>query len=522
MKSKIGSPTIAVSVLLGCASACGLDRIDYWTVRLFENRLNADLLRGVGLRTTKIITDPIYQEMSFGSDPEFIDIFKKVIDTKVFQRLRRITQLGLASYVFPGATHTRFSHSLGVAYLARTVLVHLKETESPIEITPSKFNSVVLAALLHDIGHGPFSHSFERMLDVEDAPDHEEWTRLLISQETSDVGRCLRQGSINVESIRSVFGNSSSSGLDRPLTQIVSSQLDVDRMDYLIRDSHFAGLAVGRFDVNYLIHSLAVIKHRENGPATLGINRKGVKAYEGFCIARQLMNRTLYYHHNIQVLEYMMERFLRLVIKHLDDIKGASAELIPRYFRRVATALQGTFVKQDFMNEAYADYVVVSEDSVWTVVAAAAEGRLTKELATPAEQLLTRDILEHLYISPGKKGLLGEALRDEGFKVEEDFHLLDSETTMYKGLGGRGVFVLDEQNNVEEVTKHSETISAFRDRPEIESFLVLLNPSKAEGIKRTADGGQFLLLRNKRQGPSRILPKSEKQLDRIKPGTAKT
>src|SRR5579872_7523187 len=104
--------------------------------------------------------------MSFGSDPTFMNTLKRVMDTKVFQRLRRITQLGLASYVFPGATHTRFSHSLGAAFLARTVMLHLQETESLDDIPTSTFNSVILAALLHDIGHGPFSHSFERVLDV--------------------------------------------------------------------------------------------------------------------------------------------------------------------------------------------------------------------------------------------------------------------------------------------------------------------------------------------------------------------
>jgi hypothetical protein len=481
------------------------------------------------VRTTKIITDPIYQEMSFGSDPEFIRTFKQVTDTKAFQRLRRITQLGLASYVFPGATHTRFSHSLGVAYLARTVLLHLKESESPLEITPPKFDSVVLAALLHDIGHGPFSHSFERILkEVKGAPKHEEWTCLLISHPSSDIGRGLRQRGVDVDSITSVFNNSAGGIIDRPLKQIVSSQLDVDRMDYLIRDSHFAGIAVGRFDVNYLIHSLAVIEHGANGPATLGINRKGVKAYEGFSVARQLMNRTLYYHHNIQVLEFMMERFLRLVVTHLGDIKGDAASLVPGYFKRVASALQGNFEKQAFMNDAYFDYEQLTEDVVWTMITAAAARRLTPTLVSPAEQLLTRSILQHFYVSPGKKGLLLESLSNDGFRDGEDFYLLDSATTMYKGLGGQGVFVQDEQGDVDEIPRHSETISAFRDRPEAESFLIVLNQSRAEEIKKTAEGGQFLLLRKNRQNVARIPPKRETHSERdtssdtVVPGTPKS
>ena len=465
--------------------------------------------------------------MSFGSDPEFLRAFKQVIDTKVFQRLRRITQLGLASYVFPGATHTRFSHSLGAAYLARTVLLHLQETGALNNVASTTFNSVVLAALLHDVGHGPFSHSFERILDVaEGAPSHEDWTSVLISHESSEVGRCLRQNEIDAEMISSVFGGSSSNLLNRPLRQIVSSQLDVDRMDYLIRDSHFAGMSVGRFDVNYLIHSLSVINHGDGGPATLGINRKGVKAYEGMCVARQFMNRTLYYHHNIQVLEYMMERFLRLVIKHIDDITGASRSLIPSYFLRVPRTAERKFMKQEFMNEAYADYIQITEDAVWTLIAAAAEGRLTPTLVTPAEQLLTRQILDHFYISPGKKKLLGEALSEDGFEEEEDFHLLEVQTTLYKSPGGKSpddksVFVQDEENKVEDITRHSELISAFRDKPEIESFLVVLNPSKVEAIKKKADQGQFLFQRNKRQGPVRIPAQRESrpnEIRRSKPG----
>ena len=167
------------------------------------------------------------------------------------------------------------------------------------------------------------------------------------------------------------------------------------------------------------------------------------------------------------------------------------------------------------MREAHSDYVHRTEDSVWTLIAAAAEQRLVPALIEPAEQLLTRNILEHFHISPGKKALLREALSNDGFQEGADFHVLDSATTMYKGLAGNGVFVQDEQNNVEEILRHSETISAFRDRPEAESFLVVLDQSKAGQIKNTAEAGQFLLLRRKAQDASRILPKSERYSDRI-------
>ena len=132
------------------------------------------------MRTTKIITDPIYQEMSFGSDPEFIKVFKQVIDTKVFQRLRRITQLGLASYVFPGATHTKFSHSLGVAYLARTVLLHSRKLNLLLRSRQRKPARLQWLPFFMTSGTRPFSHSFERVLnDVKGAPNHEESDRAL-------------------------------------------------------------------------------------------------------------------------------------------------------------------------------------------------------------------------------------------------------------------------------------------------------------------------------------------------------
>src|SRR6185503_47930 len=119
------------------------------------------------MRKTTIITDPIHHVMNLGSDPKLRQVLKQVMDTRTFQRLRRITQLGLTSYVFPGATHTRFSHSLGVTYLAYSVLTHLKEWAADSEASISDalpFNEVMLAALLHDVGHGPFSHSFEKVL----------------------------------------------------------------------------------------------------------------------------------------------------------------------------------------------------------------------------------------------------------------------------------------------------------------------------------------------------------------------
>src|SRR2546426_274344 len=176
------------------------------------------------MRKTTIITDPVHQVMNFGSEEEFRKVFKDVMDTREFQRLRRITQLGLASYVFPGATHTRFSHSLGVAYLAHSVLAHLSEWaegDTRDEVAEA-WNEVVLAGLLHDLGHGPFSHSFEQVLKAYSwAPLHEDWTAALITDSASAICRSLVAHGLDVKNIASAITKGDDGSLARPFRQIV-------------------------------------------------------------------------------------------------------------------------------------------------------------------------------------------------------------------------------------------------------------------------------------------------------------
>ncbi len=453
------------------------------------------------MRKTTIITDPIHQVMNLGSDPKLKKCFREVVDTRTFQRIRRITQLGLASYVFPGATHTRFSHSLGVAYLANSGLTHLRERadkDKDREEIDHVFNQVMIAALLHDVGHGPFSHSFEQVLKgYKCAPLHEDWTATFVSHEDSEIHQRLQDNNIDISSVSSVFTKSPGSGLALPYRQIVSSQLDVDRMDYLVRDSHFAGVAVGRFDIQYLIHSLVVVSHGENGIRTLGLTPKGVKAYEAFLLARQLMNRTVYYHHNVKVLEFMMEHFLRLMIEHIDEIKSTCsiAPFVPPYLKRVEAAVRQGIDKATLMAEGYQDYIRLTEDAIWSLVSVAADSEAVPVIQSLAHKLLVREILPHFAVNTGKRELLRETLLQEGLVENREFHLLDLKTTMYKSDGDERVFVVDWQGDIEEVDEHSDTISTFRDRPEAESLLIVIDTTKAPVIRELGEKGQFIVVR---------------------------
>src|SRR5262249_4590879 len=155
------------------------------------------------------------------------------------------------------------------------------------------------------------------------------------------------------------------------------------------------------FDVHYLIHSIVVVAHGELGTKTLGLTPKGVKAYEAFLLARQLMNRTVYYHHNVKVLEFMMEHFLRLVIANMDEIIASSrlAPFVPPYLRRVAVATKQGAGKAALMAEGYEDYIRLTEDVIWSLVSAAADSDAVPILRTLAQKLLTRDILPHFSVN---------------------------------------------------------------------------------------------------------------------------
>jgi uncharacterized protein len=247
------------------------------------------------------IADPVHQFVDFGPYRASV---KALVSTPVFQRLRRISQLGLASYVFPGAVHTRFSHSLGAAYLAGLLVRQLG-------IDDHDGRAIVCAALLHDVGHGPFSHSFERALKriVPKVPKHEHWTRVIVQQELS---KELREHDVDPLRVCALIKNRDG---DPDVTtfhrQIISSQLDVDRMDYLCRDAHFAGVPLGRIDLQYLIRNVCVVEH--GSQKTLGLMSKGVASYEAFAFARHIMNRSVYFHKQVATFECMMEECLRLL-----------------------------------------------------------------------------------------------------------------------------------------------------------------------------------------------------------------
>lgn len=222
----------------------------------------------------KIFTDPVH---GFVSVPKGLVL--KLLDHPYVQRLRRIRQLGLANTVFPGAEHSRFSHALGALGLMQRVLNHLRERDTTI--TYNEFESTLAAILLHDIGHGPFSHTLEKSI-IGNA--HHEKLTLLLMEELN------RQFEGQLDTAIRIFTNRYPKVF---LHQLISSQLDIDRLDYLRRDSMFTGVLEGSIGIDRIIRTMRV--HQGN----IVIDKKGIYAIENYIVARRLMYMQVYLHKTV-------------------------------------------------------------------------------------------------------------------------------------------------------------------------------------------------------------------------------
>jgi uncharacterized protein len=242
----------------------------------------------------KIINDPVYGFIRF---PE--QELMRVIDHPWFQRLRNIKQMALAYMVYPGAVHTRLAHSLGACHLMGKALDEL----SAKDIKPGKEEYIAarLAALLHDIGHGPFSHSLEHSLV---AISHESLSRLIMKRMNQEMGGMLDKAIEIFDYSYKPGKNIDGKGL-KYLHQLVSSQLDVDRMDYLNRDSFYTGVSEGVIGYDRILQMLTV---RDN---ELMVEEKGVYSIEKFIIARRLMYWQVYLHKTVLSSEMLLINILR-------------------------------------------------------------------------------------------------------------------------------------------------------------------------------------------------------------------
>ncbi|MEE8147074.1 MAG: HD domain-containing protein [Longimicrobiales bacterium] len=282
-------------------------------------------------RHARVIRDPLWNSIRL--DPTAV----RIVDTAAFQRLRYIRQLGFAHLVYPGATHTRFDHVIGVYHLAVTALRHLREQE---DVPPEAWEGVELipyAALLHDIGHYAFSHALEE-LEPDRLPGDHEAVSAWFFQSPELLEALESIGADAADRIHNLIRGESAV----PLRGLVSGSLDLDKMEYLRRDARFCGVPYGEVDVDRLLLGMRLLRDPENGAWEVGVHEKAVASLESLLFAKYQMFRNVYWHHGVRAATALYKRIVEEAVSagllDSEELVGPTdEELIYEVARRAGT-----------------------------------------------------------------------------------------------------------------------------------------------------------------------------------------
>jgi len=378
----------------------------------------------VSLKYVKKIYDEIHG---------FIDLTEtelKVIDTPTFQRLRRIKQLAFAYYVYPGATHTRFSHSLGAMHVMGIIARRLYEDGY---ISKDDIELLRITALLHDVGHTPFSHSIETFYKhlLRTYESHHTNLSVIVINNDPYISEVLKDGGYDPQEISSIL-----LGLHKEpvFNYLLSSDLDVDRMDYLLRDAHHTGVSYGAIDIHRIISTLTI---KDGCPV---IPWKGIHAVENFYLARLHMYRTVYYHKAVVAYEIMVRLIFDRLTTEIEEL---------RRYRDLR-----------FLEKLITEGKIYLWDDEWL-----------------HSQML--NALELRYISPYLKELINMLLRREGLKV-----LIDRTTMEFNPLRKNDVLVRELEGLVVRLQNLGiprESMVLFRDNVPIVNEEEAVNVVDEEG-----------------------------------------
>ncbi len=323
---------------------------------------------------------------------KYIDIYEKniidIVDTSIFQRLRRIIQLGGVSISYPSATHSRFIHSLGAHHVANRIGNFLNK-KHPNILTQDDLRKVSLTALIHDIGHGPFSHMFEDTIRLlcknsnnETCSDkyeaflrHENISEQIVMDDESEIAQILEREGYNRKQLGSMIQGRSIE--DKPFNnQIINSQLDADSLDYLMRDSVATGVSFGLYNLERLFDMMEL-----TDDGTIIIREKGIQSVEQVVIALYMQFSRVYFHKTVRCYEYMLKLFISQVLQMLEE--GKKLEVLP-------------FIKEFSDKPYWKTLMTLTDDIIYTQLHYSAQ----KEENSPFIKKLANEILKrNLYKS---------------------------------------------------------------------------------------------------------------------------
>ena len=279
-----------------------------------------------------LLRDPVHGLIRFEGVDEKVVL--ALLETEPLQRLRRVRQLGLASFVFPGAEHSRFSHALGAAHVMVRWFDNLRD-KRPDLVNDDHRAEALAAALLHDVGHGPFSHLFEELNPG--ATSHETWSARIVESPETGVFQALSSITNDLPArVSALFRHEHPASF---LCQSISGPLDVDRSDYLLRDSHMTGVKDGLYDLDWLLNALTLVEHA--GATSICVDgRKGLLPIEGFFLGRRFMFQQVYHHKATRAAEHLMRWIFRRLGELVRD--DVAPQALPSALRALALGEDAT------------------------------------------------------------------------------------------------------------------------------------------------------------------------------------
>ena len=365
------------------------------------------------LDETKVLKDPVHSYIHI-----HYEVIWNCLDSKEFQRLRRIRQLGGDFQVYPTAEHSRFSHSLGVYEIVRRMVTEVKTLCA--ELTEYEKVCVMLAGLLHDVGHGPFSHAFEHVTNH----SHEEYTVKIILGNT-ELNSILRAVSKKMpEDIVSIIQHTHENDI---LNQIVSGQLDADRMDYLLRDSYFTATSYGQFDLERILRTMRVRKTSE-GRKVIVVKHTGIHSVEDYIMARYQMYWQVYYHPVARSYEAVfIQLFNRLkdIFKDNKDYFEDMKVLIP--FLEKAVVSEEEYFRLDENSLLYCCALIQDKGDVIA--------------ADLAKRLQNRKLFEYVDYNEENLAQIQNMLRENGYGEQYYLRIENIEASVYSPYKGRKILI---------------------------------------------------------------------------------
>lgn len=379
---------------------------------------------------TKVLRDCVH-----GYIHVHLQVIWDLIDAKEMQRLRRINQLGGVFQVYHNAEHSRFTHSLGVYEIVRRMVYEIQDLNE--SLSEYEKACVMIAGLLHDVGHLPFSHAFEKVSDVH----HETFSEQIVLGDTQ-VNEILRKVSKRLpKDVADIIGYRHKNEL---LNQIVSGQMDADRMDYLLRDAYFSGTSYGNFDLERILRTIRVKDDK------IVVKESGMHTIEDYIMARYHMYWQVYFHPIARSFEYLMQN----IFKRMKDLYPKNKEMFSDL---------GMFVPFLEGNPSLHDHFMLDEHAAYYGfgLLTRKEDPILKDLSL---RILNRNLFSYENID-SKKDIVLYQEKAEKMGFDPRYYVAIDETSQnpyrpYLGKDGHNIYVLNQSGEVEELSKVSVIVAS--------------------------------------------------------------